>query len=151
MRLPTTCRCDVWGKTALIAVCALWCAASLAQANGDDSDKVKQTKELTKALQNAQLLLSGLSDAFDCDYVGYDVTPTDMGNRTTYMVVIEVEDETCDEMVRALNYEGAEQNLAFVSEIELPEMNPLPDPPRPYQAPPEDYTLIHEINPPEEL
>jgi len=108
-------------KTGLIGVGALWCTASLAQANGDDSDKVQQTKELAKAMQNAQLLLGELSEAFECNYAGYHVTPTDMGNRIIYMVVIDVEEETCDEMVRALNYEGASENLAFVSELELPE------------------------------
>ena len=138
----------MFGKnTELIAVSAIWCAASLVQANGDDSDKVKQTKELTKAMQNAQLLLGKLSEAFECNYAGYDVTPTDMGNRIIYMVVIDVEEETCDEMVRALNYEGASKNLAFVSELELPEKMPLHDPPISYRTPPEDYTLIHEVNP----
>jgi len=131
----------------IVIACTLYCAAALAQTNGNEFDEAENTKELTKAMQNAQLLLSELSDGFECDYAGYDVTPTDMGNRIIYMVVIVVENETCDDLVKALNYEGAGLNLAFVSEKEMPDMKPLPRSPRPYQPPPEDYTLIHEINP----
>ncbi len=134
-------------KEVFVLVVALLSAVALAQETDDNSRQAKKSKELTKAMQNAQLLLSELSDAFECNYAGYDVTATDMGNRITYMVVIDVEDETCDEMVRALNYEGANKNLAFVSELKLPGKNPLPDPLHPYQTPPEDYTLIHEVNP----
>ncbi len=134
-------------KTGLIGVGALWCTASLAQANGDDSGKAQQTKELTKAMQNAQLLLGRLSDVFECDYSGYDANPTEMTNKTTYIVVIVVEDETCDDMVRALNYEGTKFNLAFVSKKDMPEMKPLHEPADVIESPPMDRTLIHEVNP----
>lgn len=103
-------------------------------------------------MQNAQLLLSELADAFECNYTGYNVTPTDAGDKTTYVVIIDIEENSCDDMVKALNYEGADLNLAFVSEKESPANEKQTD----YglglfddiARPPNDRSLIHEVDPP---
>jgi hypothetical protein len=141
--------------TVFIIACTLVSLGVMAQdASGDFDEEKKSAKELTKAMQNGQLLLSELSDAFDCDYVGYDVSPANMGGSTAYVVVIDVADDTCDDMVTALNYEGAKHKLAFVSEKQLPEMISLPetgsDPLDELRGPSSDYTLIHEVNPTED-
>lgn len=137
----------------MIAVfCTLCCSAAPAQES--NSDEAKKAKEMTKAMQNAQLLLSELSEAFGCDYVGYDVNPTELADKPAYLVVIDVEHDTCDEMVKALNNEGAKHDLAFVSEKELPAMRPMQKPERDLfdeiGAPPRDYSLIHEVDPQED-
>lgn len=138
-------------RLVLIVGLACW-IPTFAQQIVANSDKAHKTKELTKAMQSAQMLLSELSDAFSCNYASYEVKPTAMVDSTTFLVVIEVEDDTCDDMVKALNYEGAKLNLAFVSEKEMPEMTPLPEPapdlPENLRTPPSDYTLIHEVDPP---
>ena len=135
-------------RLAVIVIATLLSVVALAQDTDSDSDEARQSKELAKAMQNAQLLLSELTDAFDCDYAGYDVTPTKMTNGTTYMVIIAVEQDACDDMVKALNYEGAGLNLNFVSEKEMPAMDPIPEPSLIFGEPPIDNTLIHEVNPP---
>lgn len=140
-------------RPGLIVIAVLLAVSALAESNEDDED-TRRTKELTKAMQAAQLLISELSDTFGCNYAGYDVTRIDEGDTTTYVVVIEVEEDTCDEMMKALNDEGARSNLAFVSEKKIPAMRPLSEPgPGPVEElrpPPADYSLIHEIDPPVE-
>jgi hypothetical protein len=140
------------GRSIFLISCALCCIAVAAQ--DIDPDEAEATKKLTKAMQNAQLLLSELSDAFDCDYAGYDVRPTRSIGGPAYLVVIEVNHETCDDMVNALNYEGAEHSLAFVSEKKMPVTKSLPssepDPLDELAQPQLDYTLIHEVDPAED-
>jgi hypothetical protein len=130
--------------------CSLLAFAASAERNLEE--EARRAKDLTKAMQSAQLLISELADAFDCDYAGYDVTPTDTGESTTYVVIIEVGRDRCDDMIKALNYEGAASNLAFVTETKMPEMRPFPkpepDPVRELEGPPTDYSLIHEVDPP---
>ena len=139
-------------RSGIIAFCLLLAAAAVACDTISELEQEKQqAKRLTAAMQNAQLLLGNMSDVYDCDYSGYDVQTMAQGDKTTYLVVIDVEDNTCHDMVNALNEEGAEHDLAFVSEQELPEMNPLPESgPAPFDEfnnPPTDYGLIHEIDP----
>jgi hypothetical protein len=143
----------MFGKTAgIIAVWALSCTAALASDTiGQLEQEKEQENRLTAAMQNAQLLLGNMSDAYDCDYSGYHVQATAQGDQTTYRVVIDVQDGACDDMVNALNAEGAEYNLAFVSEKALPKMTPLtesgPAPFDEFNNPPMDYSLIHEVDP----
>lgn len=135
---------------AIVIACTFLGAAALTQSS--DPDDAEKTKLLTKAMQNAQLLLSELADAFECNYTGYDLTPTDTGDKTTYVVIIDVDEDSCDDMVKALNYEGADLNLAFVSERESPATEKQTDDGlEPFDGsarPPTDLSLIHEIDPP---
>ena len=134
----------------IIVVCALWSSDALTQINSVGSDDENRIKELTDAMQAAQLLLSNLSDAYECEYSDYDVSPLAWIERPTYLVTIVVDDDSCDELVPVLNRWGAKSNLAFVAEQEMPDMKPALAPVHGYRTPPIDYTLIHEINPQDE-
>lgn len=96
------------GKTS--GIIAVWALSGTAALASDPISELEQEKEqanrLTAAMQNAQLLLRNMSDAYDCDYSGYDVQATTQGDQTTYRVVIDVQDGACDDMVNALNAEG---------------------------------------------
>ena len=143
-------KCFLW-----VFICALACASALSDDTvGDLEQQEMKAKELTKAMQRAQLLLSDVSAIFECNYASYDVKPTTVNNNKTYFVVIDVEENDCDAMVAALNEQGTKDKLHFVSEKKMPEMNALPEPgPAPYDHfnnPPTDYRLIHEVDPAEE-
>lgn len=129
--------------SAIITICALCCAGAFAQNENVDSSDEEQTKELTGAMQAAQILLSDLSDAYECEYSGYDVEPMTNDGKTAYLVTISIEDGACDELVSILNQRGAKFSLAFVAERELPEFKAADN----NRIPPRDYTLIHEIDP----
>lgn len=139
-------------RSGIVVVCALGAAVAMANDTISELEQEKeQAKRLTAAMQNAQLLLGNMSDVYDCDYSGYDVKATAQGDETVYLVVVDVEDGACDDMVTALNDEGAEHDLAFVYEKEMPEMTPLPESgPAAFDEfnnPPTDYSLIHEVDP----
>lgn len=132
----------------IIVVCALWGSGALAQINSVGSDDENRIKELTDAMQAAQMLLSDLSDAYDCEYSDYDVRPLAWVERPTYLVTIVVDDDSCDDLIPVLNRRGAKSDLAFVAEQEMPDMKPALAPVPGYRTSPiDDYTLIHEINP----
>ncbi len=138
-----------------ISTCVFVGYASFAEDPSHNLAKEKNSaREMTKAMQRAQLLLSDVSAIFKCDYSGYDVNPRTTNNETTYLVVVDVQDDGCGAMVAALNEQGAKDNLHFVSENKLPEMSPLPDSgPAPYDEfnnPQMDYRLIHEVDPAED-
>ncbi len=135
-----------------ITACALIGSAVLAEDATDDLEQEKmKAAEMTKAMQRAQLLLGDMSAIFECDYTGYDVSPREKGNKTTYLVLVDVGDNACTDMVIALNEQGAKDDLVFISERKLPEMNPMPaSEPGPFEEqmnPPMDYTLINEVDP----
>ena len=135
-----------------IAACALLGSGVLAEDATDnlEQDKMKAA-EMTKAMQRTQLLLGDMSAIFECDYTGYDVSPRTTGSKTTYLVLVDVGDKPCTDMVDALNEQGEKDDLVFVSERKLPEMNPMPSSePGPFEEkmnPPMDYTLINEVDP----
>lgn len=131
----------------MIALCAVWCVGVSAQDNGNEPEEQERFKELTDAMQNAQMILSSLSGDYECDHSGYDVRPVVHAGKTVYLVVIVVEDGSCDDLLVVLNRQGAGLNLNFVTEREMPEMTPPARPPPKIPEPPTDYTLIHEINP----
>ena len=135
-------------RSKIIVVCALWGSGALAQINSAGSDDENRVKELTDAMQVAQMLLSDLSDAYECGYSDYDVSPLAWIERPTYLVTIVVDDDSCDELIPVLNRRGVKSNLAFVAEQKMPDMKPALAPvPRYRTLPIDDYTLIHEINP----
>lgn len=139
-------------RSGIIVIFAILSAGALAQnVSSDLEDEKQKAKKLTKAMQNAQLLLSNMSVIFECDYAGYDVHPRDTNYSTTYLVVIDVKDATCNDMVKALNGQGAKDDLVFVSEKQMSEVKPLPEsghgPFDDLSSPPMDYTLIHEVDP----
>ena len=110
-----------------------------------------KASEMTRAMQRAQLLLGDMSAIFECDYTGYDVSPSEKGNKTTYLVLVDVGDNACTDMVNALNEQGAKDDLVFISERQLPDMKSMsslePGPFEEQMNPPMDYTLINEVDP----
>ena len=144
MKLPSVFLCIVGVALVSSAVSADDASSSL------EKDKL-MAKELAVAMQSAQLLLSNLADIFECDYSGYDVKTREFETGSIYLVVIDVNKDSCTDMVEALNEQGAEDMLAFVTERRIPQMKPLQSPhnkltPDPLSSP-EDYTLINEIDP----
>ena len=134
-----------------ITACVLLSTGVFADDARNDLERENlKAKELAKAMQRAQLLLSDMSAIFECEYQSYDVSPRTSNSETTYLVVIDVKDN-CVDMVTALNDQGAKDKLHFVSEQKLPEMKSMPESgPVPFDErieSPMDYSLIHEVDP----